>query len=262
MIKFFRKIRQNLITEIKFNKPASPAGRYLIYAIGEIFLVMIGILLALQVNNWNNTRIEISKEQVILKNLEIDFKNNIENLNGALTSFREAYQASVLLLEIIKDDRVMDPDEIDRLIDDIINKTQSFDLITGSINEIFNTGSLHLIRDAALRKQISNWSFYYTDTEDDIVIYRDYLFSFFIPSLTDKVRMRNMSVPKIFEEDLELLEISRSDFNPDYDKNLRTVEFENEVYNNALNYMYVINSYHVFRSYLQETLAIIESNIK
>ena len=50
MIKFFRKIRQKLITENKFN-------RYLLYAIGEIILVVIGILIALQVNNWNNDRI-------------------------------------------------------------------------------------------------------------------------------------------------------------------------------------------------------------
>jgi hypothetical protein len=53
MIKFFRKIRQNLLVENRFNKPASPAGRYLLYAIGEIILVVIGILIALQINNWN-----------------------------------------------------------------------------------------------------------------------------------------------------------------------------------------------------------------
>ena len=49
MIKFFRKIRHNLLSEGK-------TGKYLKYAIGEILLVMIGILLALQVNNWNELR--------------------------------------------------------------------------------------------------------------------------------------------------------------------------------------------------------------
>lgn len=49
MIKFFRKIRQNLLMENK-------TGKYLKYAFGEIILVMIGILLALQVNNWNEDR--------------------------------------------------------------------------------------------------------------------------------------------------------------------------------------------------------------
>ncbi|MBC2838607.1 hypothetical protein [Robiginitalea sp. SC105] len=50
MIKFFRRIRQNLLSEGK-------TGKYLKYAIGEIFLVIIGILLALQIDNWNSERI-------------------------------------------------------------------------------------------------------------------------------------------------------------------------------------------------------------
>ena len=49
MIKFFRKIRQKLLTENKLSK-------YLIYAIGEIILVVIGILIALSINNWNEDR--------------------------------------------------------------------------------------------------------------------------------------------------------------------------------------------------------------
>lgn len=49
MIKFFRKIRKNMIKENRTSK-------YLVYAIGEIVLVVIGILIALQVNNWNEER--------------------------------------------------------------------------------------------------------------------------------------------------------------------------------------------------------------
>jgi hypothetical protein len=56
MIKFFRKFRQNLLLENKTGKPALPAGRYFKYAIGEIILVVIGILIALQINNWNEAK--------------------------------------------------------------------------------------------------------------------------------------------------------------------------------------------------------------
>ncbi len=49
MIKFFRRIRQRLLSESKFSK-------YLLYAIGEIVLVVIGILIALQINNWNEAK--------------------------------------------------------------------------------------------------------------------------------------------------------------------------------------------------------------
>lgn len=71
-----------------------------------------------------------------------------------------------------------------------------------------------------------------------------------------------MSVPSFFEDDLDLDIISKSNFKPDYQKTIRTFEFENEVYNNALNYMYVINSYKIFQNYLAETLKLIESNIR
>lgn len=63
MIKFFRHIRQKLLSENKFSK-------YLLYAIGEIALVMIGILLALQVNNWNEESKEREVELGILRQIK------------------------------------------------------------------------------------------------------------------------------------------------------------------------------------------------
>lgn len=63
MLKFFRRIRQNLLVENKFRK-------YTLYAIGEIFLVVIGILIALQINTWNEKRKSNLKELKILKDLK------------------------------------------------------------------------------------------------------------------------------------------------------------------------------------------------
>lgn len=62
MIKFFRKIRQNLIMENK-------TGKHIKYAIGEIVLVFIGILIALQINNWNNNQKANIEEKEILESL-------------------------------------------------------------------------------------------------------------------------------------------------------------------------------------------------
>ena len=86
MIKFFRKIRYNLLETGKTSK-------YLKYAIGEIILVVIGILIALQINNWNEFNKERENEKIILneirENLKFDlkdFESNIANLQNKIIS--------------------------------------------------------------------------------------------------------------------------------------------------------------------------------
>ncbi len=78
MIKFFRKIRQRLLTENKFSK-------YLLYAVGEILLVIIGILIALKLNNLNNTQDLRQKEYTLL----VEVRNNLEaNMNEFNSSIK------------------------------------------------------------------------------------------------------------------------------------------------------------------------------
>jgi len=86
MIKFFRKIRQQLLTENKFSK-------YLIYAIGEIVLVVIGILIAVSINNWNEINKERKNEIIILNEIRdnllfdlVDFESNITTFQNKVTS--------------------------------------------------------------------------------------------------------------------------------------------------------------------------------
>ncbi len=74
MIKFFRKIRRNLLSEGK-------TGKYFKYAIGEIILVVIGILIALQINNWNENRKERAIEIVLLENLQKDLSLDTLDIN-------------------------------------------------------------------------------------------------------------------------------------------------------------------------------------
>ena len=74
MIKFFRKIRYNLMEQNKTSK-------YFKYAIGEIVLVVIGILIALSINNWNEKRKEALQEISILKNLQTDLKTDLEGIS-------------------------------------------------------------------------------------------------------------------------------------------------------------------------------------
>ena len=75
MIKFFRKIRQNLLMDNKTSK-------YIKYAIGEILLVVIGILIALSINNWNENKKLTNKEVKILKEIKSELEGSLRDLTS------------------------------------------------------------------------------------------------------------------------------------------------------------------------------------
>lgn len=92
MIKFFRKIRYDLMEKNKI-------GKYLKYAIGEIILVMIGILLALQINNWNNDRIERKLETNILSEILVNLEKDVINLKSKIKYNENKYKVNTEVLE-------------------------------------------------------------------------------------------------------------------------------------------------------------------
>jgi len=74
MIKFFKKIRQRLLTENKFSK-------YLIYTIGETLIIVIGVLIAVQINNWNENKKNDQQSIIYLEDLRTDIEYDIKTLN-------------------------------------------------------------------------------------------------------------------------------------------------------------------------------------
>ena len=93
MIKFFRKIRKKLLTENKFSK-------YLFYAFGEIVLVVIGILIALQINNWNVDRIRNEKEVFNLIELKRSLENDMNaEIKPSIEWFEHRYEVTNVLID-------------------------------------------------------------------------------------------------------------------------------------------------------------------
>ena len=92
MIKFFRKIRQKLLSENKVSK-------YLIYAIGEIILVVIGILIALSINKWNESHKDSIFERKVILELSADVSQDIEEMNRAFDSIKESQRSSYLIIQ-------------------------------------------------------------------------------------------------------------------------------------------------------------------
>ncbi|SDB31721.1 hypothetical protein SAMN03097699_0671 [Flavobacteriaceae bacterium MAR_2010_188] len=147
MIKFFRKIRKRLLTESKFSK-------YLLYAIGEILLVVIGILIALSINNWNEQRKDILQEQKILLQLKSDFNKNLEQLDVKISMRSDILQASIKLLGYIDNPEFVEFDSIIQQLSFLITDP-TFDPIRDNLIE---SGNLHLIRHDSLRLKLTNWS--------------------------------------------------------------------------------------------------------
>jgi hypothetical protein len=96
MIPFFRKIRKKLADD---NKPM----KYMRYAIGEILLVVVGILIALSINNWNEERKVKQFEYRILKDIETSMRANFWQLDMCLRGNKEAILSSDLILKHLEE---------------------------------------------------------------------------------------------------------------------------------------------------------------
>jgi hypothetical protein len=149
MIKFFRKIRYDLMGKNK-------TGKYFKYAIGEIVLVVIGILIALNINTWNNNRIERIKERNLLDNLHEDFLLN----KALLDSVKVVHLNHLKIYNKIKsyfpvENYITFNDTISKYENNITYLT--FDPNSGTVNSVLNSGNLNIIQNDTLQRYLTKW---------------------------------------------------------------------------------------------------------
>ncbi|WP_179345516.1 DUF6090 family protein [Winogradskyella ursingii] len=143
MIKFFRHIRQRLVKE-------SRTSKYLLYAIGEIVLVVIGILIALQINNWNEERKDNAFEKEILSQIRANLIQDRENLNDIKTWHQRAFDASQKLV----DDSLRNKnfDSVPYWLGEVVHFSR-FQSLTNSYEALKSAG-LQTVKDKELRKNL------------------------------------------------------------------------------------------------------------
>ena len=160
MIKFFRKIRQNLFMENK-------TGKYFKYAIGEILLVMIGILLALQVSNWNQQRIASQKEQLLLEALHDEFVENRAQFKNVINVHENALRSTQYVIAQFP----IDPKKIDlKTFYEKMNswgRSFTFNPTQGVIRSLVNTSSFELISNKELRSLLVSWEDVLADYQEE-----------------------------------------------------------------------------------------------
>jgi len=176
MIKFFRKIRYDLMEKNKTRK-------YLKYAVGEIVLVMIGILLALQVNNWNENRKISNTEQLLLRDLRTEIQSNIVALDEIIKSHSSSLDAIITLDSVITNLRQVNrPLELGRLLG-AHDYNSTYDPRTGILNSIINSGKLDYISNRELRYKFSSLNDIIIDTNESADEFSEMRAQFYWPLL-------------------------------------------------------------------------------
>ena len=221
MIKFFRKIRQKLLTENKFSK-------YLIYAIGEIILVVIGILIALAINNRNQNRVIKDKEQTYLIGLKDEFQTSRLKLSELIDVNNGNLNSAKQILEYMsnKNDAPTET-EFSKLLFNAFSADISYNPNISLLNEMINSGSLKDISNTELRKQLTNWISALEDIskqEKELGIQREKILDFF--------RTNQNSLRTVFDltrVNQEVLGLERVEKNISNLKLLKSTAFENNV---------------------------------
>ena len=178
MLKFFRTIRQNLINEGK-------TARYLKYAIGEIVLVVIGILIALQINNWNDERKEAILDEALrkeyIRDLYSEMQSNIFETERLINSYKQSRDGSEYLLKYIEGDclklgNINHLNEAQRKIFEgkVVNRASAYYemRISGKLNKIKHDSLLNKLEDYySLNNEILIQNQNYISLRSDLVFY-------------------------------------------------------------------------------------------
>lgn len=186
MIKFFRNIRKNLLKEGKTTK-------YFKYAIGEIILVVIGILIALQINNWNENKIDRVEELNYYKNIKRQLnedKNAISANVDYNNHFLQQFKYAINIIE--KNDRSV----IDTLAIISVNLLEfsDFHRQNNIYEAMVNSGEIKLLKNQQIIEALQQLEEKYIfinkleDTHSQAVI------KFAVPSIVSSLKVFNMKV--------------------------------------------------------------------
>ena len=150
MIKFFRKIRYNLMSENK-------TGKYFKYAIGEIILVVIGILIALQINNWNERKKSTSQLRSQLVAIQNDINSDLTLFDQRQDVLKSAAASGDRLWVLINSSTPVE-DNMQSKIDFLeAGNFPEYQIVTTAYEDLISTGFSSLINNKALKTSLANY---------------------------------------------------------------------------------------------------------
>ena len=160
MFRFFRSIRQNLFSKGKF-------ANYSGYAIGEIALIVVGILIALQISNWNEERLERIEETNTLRQLLEEFRLNKDQLESVMALNGASMKANYQLLRL---DELPLADASEETVANLLNtalSVRTFDPIRSGLTSLISSGRIVIIENDTLRTALAAWPDLVNDLRDN-----------------------------------------------------------------------------------------------
>jgi Family of unknown function (DUF6090) len=244
---FFGRLRQNSIS-------SNGVTKYLAYAAGEIVLVVIGILLAVEINNWNEARANRESEQIMLKGLINEMVDNRVQLLKAMSYHRRSGTALKTLVEIFHGDYRNHHDaELDSLVAEV-QWAWTFDPRLGVLNSIKTTGKINIIRNPKIQSFITSFEEEANDSREESLTMKSLILTQFMP-ITNQYISAN-------DRDRYLgIDVSRSKFLPDH-----AGFFNDRACESLIGYMYFwrmdeLNEEEELLATLDESIAIVKSEI-
>ena len=208
-------------------------GKYFKYAIGEIILVVIGILIALSINSWNESRKNIEKKEILLKALKIEFTDNLKQLDTVLY-----YDGKVL--KSIQRFMKLDPDNLLEMTNDSMpNWFQNssfrwtYNPLNGALRSGISSGEIHLIKNDKLANLLFGWQDFVSDAKEGEVRTIEALKA--SNSITER-HIRNIDYRNSY-----LPELGKSRFLSDYQSLFRDPLFEDYLTERYLSMNEVLN---------------------
>jgi len=233
-------------------------GKYLIYAVGEIILVVIGILIALQLNNYSDGLKQKKQELKTINNLILDFEFNLSEMEKNIKILKENRNAS---LETINHtgNKYSDDFEINGLIERTVWIPQYFPQ-NGFLLELVNSGNLGIISNDLLRNRLSSW----LPTLETLNDREQFALEF----CKDLIRYINANGNWLQADEMAKDELivgtgfPKSGFENDNNKMLKSVEFENLIENQVANAVVLLGRQEKCLKLNKEIIELLTSEIK
>lgn len=151
-------------------------GKYFKYALGEILLVVIGILIAIQLNEWRNEAINEKQKQNILTALKLQFSENLIKLDSTIFYNNKVIVANSKLDDYVKQDTIDYTDEEIKLVVAELSWAWTFNPVDGALRSAISSGDIHLIDNKRLVELLFNWEDLVEDSNEEAIRMRQFQF--------------------------------------------------------------------------------------